>query len=202
YLDTAAFTKNGFQNRNRIRLSNKIDWLTVPILSKGFYNHPTKEIRINNQVDWKRKHLLTFRHNYGKYPYYSYVYDFLLNIYAREYHYLVSLNLALLTEIRKMLGISNKTFLASELNEHGTGTERLISLIKSVGGKSYISGQGAKKYLNDDLFRKERITLIYQVFSPECISPATKGSEVPLSILDVMFTLGPKTIDWLIGGTP
>ncbi len=33
-LDTVDFQKNGLQNRNQIKTSNGVNWLTVPVLKK------------------------------------------------------------------------------------------------------------------------------------------------------------------------
>ena len=55
--DDVQYDKEGWRNRNRIKTVNGVQWLTVPVLAK-FSDHPLiSDIRVNNEVNWRKKHL-------------------------------------------------------------------------------------------------------------------------------------------------
>jgi hypothetical protein len=64
--DDVQYDKEGWRNRNRIKTSKGIQWLTVPVVIK-FEEHPLiNEIKINNTVNWRKKHLSSINQNYSK----------------------------------------------------------------------------------------------------------------------------------------
>ena len=59
-LDHVQFEKNSFVNRNKIRNGNDWTWLTVPVETKGKFGAlDIKNIKINNNINWKKKHWKT-----------------------------------------------------------------------------------------------------------------------------------------------
>ena len=48
-----------------------------------------------------------------------------------------------------------------------SSTSRLIHICKDVGADTYLSGVGAKAYLNEEEFKENNIQVIYQDVSPE-----------------------------------
>ena len=61
-LDNVQYKKNEWQNRNRIRTSQGWQWITVPVLYK--YPEKINVVKINNAIDWRRKHLSALVCNY------------------------------------------------------------------------------------------------------------------------------------------
>jgi WbqC-like protein family len=200
YLDTAPFTRNGLQNRNRIVTPRGEQWLTVPVLSKGHHGDKTSDIRINHQVSWQRKHLKTLQSCYGKADHWDDIFPQLSGIYSRKDDQLVDFNYRLLHLCRELLGITTPVECASRLPENGVGSERLLSLIKAVNGKTYLSGSGGQNYLDEKLFAEQGITLIYQAYQPEPY-PQLSAAFIPgMSVVDALFCLGSNTKTLLTGG--
>ena len=54
--DDVQFSKGSFTNRVQVKRSYGQQWLTVP-LSKFNLGQPIRELRINNQKDWKKQHI-------------------------------------------------------------------------------------------------------------------------------------------------
>jgi hypothetical protein len=81
-VDTVQFMKEGFQNRNKIRTNTGKgwQWLTIPVLlaKKKFTN--LSEIKINDKIKWKRKHLNAIKYSYGKTSYFNEIYPDLINL--------------------------------------------------------------------------------------------------------------------------
>ena len=63
YLDNAQFKKNEWQNRNRLKTAQGWQWLTVPVLHR--FPQSIREVGINDEVDWKSKHLNALTTNYS-----------------------------------------------------------------------------------------------------------------------------------------
>lgn len=67
--DDVQFDKGGWRNRNRIKTSQGELWLTVPIIRN--FGQLVKEVKINNQTDWRSKHLKALELNYKKAKYFK-----------------------------------------------------------------------------------------------------------------------------------
>ena len=67
----------------------------------------------------------------------------------------------------------------------------MLNICKSVNADIYLSGNGAKKYMDIDSFSKAGITVQYQKFvHPEYPQKYSKDCVKGLSILDVLLNCG------------
>ena len=71
YFDQVQYLPKDWMNRNEIKTATGPSWLTVPILKKGHRERKTSEIEINNEIDWRKKHLKTIKNNYCKSPFFE-----------------------------------------------------------------------------------------------------------------------------------
>ena len=82
---------------------------------------------------------------------------------------------------------------SSTLGIQGTGTERLVQLVKAVGGTGYLSGEHATRtYLDPALFAKAGLELWALRWScPEFEQVHPRAGFVPdLAIVDLLFSRG------------
>ena len=79
---------------------------------------------------------------------------------------------------------------SSSLGVGSTGTERLIELTKAAGGDTYLSGDGAEAYQEDERFAEAGIELERLGFRhPEYVQPG--GAQVPgMSAVDALMSCG------------
>jgi hypothetical protein len=68
--DDVQYDKNGWRNRNRIKTTQGVQWLTVPVHVKHRESPLVNDIIIDNKVNWKRKHLTSIKQNYSKAPFF------------------------------------------------------------------------------------------------------------------------------------
>jgi hypothetical protein len=68
YFDDVQYQMKDWNNRNHIKTVRGPLWLTVPVLCKGYREKKIRDIEINNQEPWQRKHWKTLHVNYGKTP--------------------------------------------------------------------------------------------------------------------------------------
>lgn len=197
-LDNIQFTKNGWQNRNKIKSGAGTVILTVPVHTR--LGETMDRVCIDNGPPWRRKHWRTIEQSYSKGPFFGDHAAFLEDTYAREWVMLNDLNRHMLVYLLQALGIQTRLVYASELNVPGTATERLINLVKEVGGDRYYSGAyAAEEYLDTELLADAGIALDLQTWHPP-IYPQLHGAFVrDLSIVDLLMNCGPDSRSVLLG---
>jgi hypothetical protein len=195
-LDTVQYEKNGFVNRNKIKTSRGIEWLTIGVLTKGRYQQPINTVEINNDVSWSRIHEKTLSQNYNKTTYFKKYVKLFLEIYGRKWKGLADLNEALIRTICEILDITNvKLVRTSELDIPGEGTELLANICEAVRADTYLSGPSGKKYLSEGIFEQKGVGVKYSDFVHP-IYDQQWGEFVPnMSIIDLLFNEGPRSLN-------
>jgi len=199
-LDDAAFTKNGWQNRNKIKASTGWMYLTVPVrVSLG---QPIKEVEIAGG-QWRSKHLRAIEQNYARAPYFHRYMPGICEILGRDWARLSELNDSLLSYLLAEIGIHTPLIWSSDLGVSGVATERLVNICNAVGATTYLSGEyAAQAYLEPELFQSAGIELAYQKWHcPAYRQQHPKDGFIPdLSILDLLLNEGPRTLEILRQG--
>jgi hypothetical protein len=93
FLDTVAFKKNYFENRNRIRTPQGWAWVTAPVLLKGRFGQAFLDVQINNQARWAEVYYRTLLQNYSRAPFWKTYGPVLEELLLRPWEKLVDLNL-------------------------------------------------------------------------------------------------------------
>ncbi len=199
-LDNIQYNKNGWQNRNRIKTAGGAALLSVPVFER--FQQPLPEVRIDNTSPWRRKHWLSIQQACAKAPFYGEYKEFLEDTYARPWEYLNDLNRHMMTFFVEALGIRSRIEYASELDVPGEATERLVNLIRAVGGDTYYSGAYAlDAYLDAALLERAGIGLKLQEWRPP-VYPQLHGPFIPdLSVIDLLMNCGPRSLAVLLGET-
>ena len=200
-LDNIQYSKNGWQNRNRIRTANGAATLTVPVQARLGQSIDT--VSIDNQHRWQKKHWASLRQNYARAPYWDRYADALEDAYTREWRTLNELNAFMLTRFLEMLEIDTRIEYASRLGVAGVATERLVNLVRAVGGTAYYSGAYALEvYLDEDELARAGIELVLQEWRAPAYPQVHGGEFVPdLAIVDLLMNCGPESRDILLKGT-
>ncbi len=193
FLDNVQFKKNEWQNRNRIKTADGWQWVTTPVL----YRFPQRinEVRINNSVNWKRKHLQALITNYRKAPFFNDLIDLFGNTYSKDWEFLTDLNVYFIRRIVEWLGLEPKSFvLASDLQLPDDPTDRLIAICKHRGGDIYLAGRDAIRYMNPERFRRQGVRVVVQDFEHPVYPQLFGDFQSHLSIVDLLFNCGPDSI--------
>lgn len=148
-ITNIQFSKHeGWQQRHKIVNQNKDMWLTVPVF--GSQNQKIKQVIINNQLSWRKKHQRTMEIVYAKSKGNKFI-PTISSIYQKSWNRLVDLNFTLITAFREILGIKTKVILDEDV--YGVKHTLLMNICKKYGGRVYLSGVGAKTYLDKDRLR-------------------------------------------------
>jgi len=92
YLDTVPMESSGYENRNKIKTAQGWQWLTVPVLRRGYQDRPISSIKINNDIPWQRKHRKSLEQAYRHAEYFSWTMNGLAGIYEQKFELLTALN--------------------------------------------------------------------------------------------------------------
>ncbi len=194
--DTAQYVKNRWDNRNRVKGNDKDVFLTIPLEAKASYLKKFYEVSLPQNSIWKKKHFKTLKTYYNKSNHWSLYEKFFEDYYLdNEDDKLVDFNMKLIKFVMNELDIKSKIVMASELDVDPklSSTEALVSLVKAVNGKKYLSGPSGLKYLDSEQFDQENIELEFQNYSASKYKQQGKDFIPGLSILDLIFNIGKET---------
>jgi len=191
FLDTVDFQKNGLQNRNQIKTGQGAHWLTVPIRQQ--LGQKIQDVRIDNSIDWRRKHWQTIRQCYGKAPFFKTYNQNIETLYAREWGCLNELNIELTMLMLSWMKIGTHVLRSSQMKATGASSDLVLNLCLEAGAKQYLTGIGGKSYLDLESFQKAGVEIIYR--------PSLLPADYPqlfrqtgfinhLSALDIVFNCG------------
>jgi hypothetical protein len=196
--DDVQFDKHGWRNRNRIKTAQGVQWLTVPVLTKG-RNFPLNcDVEINNTAAWQDKHLKSLKQNYVQAPWFDKSFAAFEAILQRPFRFLIDLNLELISAIKNNLRLTTHICRASELSVPRSGkTERLIEICQKFGADTFLEGEAGQNYIDEALFAQHGIRLEYQRYQHP-IYQQLHGEFVPyLSIVDLLFNHGSGSLEIL-----
>ncbi len=200
YFDDVQYQVKDFNNRNKIKTANGDIWLTVPVLTKGYRDKKIREIEINNTIDWRKKHWRSIYINYKKTPFFERYASFLEEIYKKDWQYLADLNEYMLKWFMEQLGIKVKYSKASELNLEGYKSELVLDMCKKLGADIYVFGALGKDYAKEENFMKNGVNIYFQDYHHP-VYPQAFGQFLPyLSIIDLLFNRGDKSLEVLMSG--
>ncbi len=189
--DDMQFTRRDWRNRNQIKTPQGLQWLTVPVQSKGKYDQAIKDTEIDGK-DWAAAHWKSFSLNYARAPHFKQIAQWLQPIYVEEsFTHLSVLNRRLIEAICQYVGIKTRITNSMDYTLIDGKTERLADLAKQAGGSEYISGPAAKDYVDEQVFRDYNIKLTWFDYQGYSEYPQLWGAfSHNVSILDLLFNCG------------
>ncbi|MGD9642472.1 MAG: WbqC family protein [Elusimicrobiales bacterium] len=197
YLDDVQFEKREFQNRNRIRTPRGWQYLTAPVISKGRFSQKINEVELELPAGWLADHLQAIKMNYARAPFFKAHLPALEELHSRDYRLLSDLAMATMDFLKDGLGIKTPVRFSSEFNVNEASSARLARLCAAAGADGYLSGAGARAYLDPGVFSYAGIKLSWQDFKPREYPQAFPGFEPDMSALDLLLNCGPRSLEWL-----
>lgn len=196
--DKVGFSKNNWRNRNRIKSSNGLQWLTIPVFQPNT-NQAIEEVKVSD-TNWSQKHWKSIMLNYMKAPYFNVYRDELQNFYLSEKSsYLSEINVRIIKILCNILNISTSIITEFPYDPSLSPTDRLIEICKSRKADTYLTGPAAKSYLSESAFYKENISLNWMDYShyPEYRQLAEPFIH-QVSVLDLIFNTGPESYKYML----
>lgn len=192
--DCVQFEKSSPMCRNQILGKNgEKQYITLSYEKHGLMSKENRQVEIKNWGEVHEKHVAQIRESYGGTNYFGEIFPELMLAIEGEFHHVFTLQMHTIGFLRKMFAIDTPLVLQSDLPRRLTAnaSEKLVDVLCSVGGTVYLSGNGARKYMDTTPFDRAGIGVVYQSFHcPQY--PQTSSTEfVPnLSALDLLFNCG------------
>jgi GNAT superfamily N-acetyltransferase len=177
-------------HRSRIQVRGEPHWLSVPCIRSS--DTLINEVRLADEP-WPAKHLKTLDANYGRAPFFDDVMSLISPLYQNTGEWLADFNISLISAVADHLGLAPAWIRSSEISARGTGQERIISLVTSLGGRAYLSGPGAEAYQTAEAFEQAGVDLIVKRYEPVPYAQSQPGFVPGLSVLDALFHCGRDT---------
>ena len=162
FLDDVQFSNQGMHNYHYIKTSQGSFRLKIPI-HKTFRDN-INQVKINDDLNWKEKHLKTLIANYKRSPFFDEVFNDIQGLYNARYANLASFNREFIEFICQKFGITTRFVDSSELNIDSGREQKIIDICIALDGSIYYSGTGAKAYQNENNFSENGLELRYSSF--------------------------------------
>jgi hypothetical protein len=198
-LDAVQFEKNSFTNRNRIKTSNGVAWLTIPVEMKGHINRNVNEMLIDERSEWRKKHWNSLLLNYKKAPFFGLYSDFFESYYKNTLTSNLSEFIKISTSfILKELGIETICKELSSMQVHSSKQDLIIDLCKATGSDLFVFGSQGRQYVNEDNFKSRDIYCYFQEYHHPVYQQLWGEFAPHLSVLDALFNLGAQSTKEII----
>ena len=190
-LNSVQLSKQSWQTRNRIKNSNGQELLlSIPIRkSKSHKEMLIREAEVNDDMNWRNKHLSSFKMLYSKSSFFSEAFSIFEKALAPENKLLHKINESIIKQCVEALEIQTKIIQAPDIDIEDK-QQRIIEICKIVGANSYISPRGSADYIVEEDFIKSGISLTYQNYEHP-VYPQNYGEFLPfMGILDLIANVG------------
>lgn len=195
FLDDVQFSKQSWQQRNRVKTAKGLEWITVPVLIKGRFGQTIETVELKDARFWT-EHFKTFEVQYGKARYWK---EYRAELYAlyqsfAAYTRLAQVNLEVIQWLAEKLEVRTPTVWASELQVEGKRSERLVRICEALNADRYLSPLGSAEYLDLDhsVFETAGIEVTLQNYThpsyPQLFPPFLAYA----SALDLILNTGPQ----------
>jgi len=192
-LDNVEYSKNGWTNRNKIQLSLE-SYITLPVRKKDTGLLISGVNLAENYKTAINKTRKTLRQFYGKSPGFEFIDSVFFDVIDLDTASLFNINYYILTRFLDFLEIDTPLILMSniETNKELKGTDLLVSICSKNSCTQYLSGLGAKNYLDESKFAHSFIDVIWFNQVDHILNKFNVSGN---SIIELIFNHGDKSKD-------
>ncbi len=198
YDDVQYPQGRSFTNRVQVKTVGGQKWITVPVSGSGCNINKTQ---IDYSQNWQHKHKELLRHTYCKAPYYQEMMLLVEDILSDSYSSIADLNMYALELISDYFGLKTIFKKSSDLNIVTSSTDRLVDICKHYDANKYITGLGAKNYIDYKKFENSSIDLHYMDYKNKEYAQIN-GEFIPyVTILDLIANCGKDGVNNICSGS-
>ena len=202
-LDDVQFSKQSWQQRNRLRTPGGLGFLSVPVKTSGRSQQLISEVELANKASVE-KLLLSIQGYCARAPYFRGYFPGLVEAMRQGAvtGKLAELNISVIRWVMLTLGITTPLIRSSELEITGKRSEYVAALCQAVGAVRYLSPAGSEKYLLEDrqVFDDHEIKVWLHVYAHPEYRQCFRPFEPFASIVDLIFNSGPEALSIVRSG--
>lgn len=170
------YVKRSYRNKCSILSANGVMALTVPLSRSSsddadLTHAAMKDLKVSYDDNWRHVHWQSLVSAYNMSPFFEYYEDDIKPLFERKFDYLVDLNAEAMDIVNRLLMMDDVMINVSETYIPAQTVE--LDLRNQITPKTHLNDFNQKEY--------------YQVFSEKY------GFQPNLSILDLLFNLGPES---------
>lgn len=195
----------GFYNRVQIKTANGSKWMTIP-LSNLHRGQRIDEVLIDNQTDWRSQHRDVLKQAYMKAPFRDQMLSMVDEVFSKPATTLSDVSRESILALARYFKLDSKTnfMRSSDMKVQGASSQRLHDLCVAYAADIYVTGHGARNYLDHELFERSGIKVEYMEYKMNPY-PQLHGDFTPyVSALDLVANCGNEggsvicsnSIDW------
>jgi hypothetical protein len=196
------FSKGSFTNRVQVKTAGGSRWLTLPLRDLQL-GQRIDEVLLDDRRDWRRSHLDLLAQAFDGAPFRDDALDIVRSTYATDSERLLDILLAGLDACVRYLGFdAGRRFADSrELGIGGYGSARVLDVVRRFEGATYVTGHGARNYLDHEAFERAGVAVEYMDYR-KTEHAQLHGPFTPhVSVLDPIANLGRAAAEVITSGT-
>jgi len=197
--DSVQYTRSEFHSRQRVTGRDGPVWLSVPVLTRGRGRQPLYAVELVGDRTWRAAHLRLLTEHYRRAPYFREVMAVLESVYAADDRLLADFNLHVLQALLDYVRATVRVTRATWFDHGGDNTERIIELTRAVAGDVHLTSTYGtpRRYIDWARVAAAGITVESQQFSEPRYRQQFEPFQPNLSVLDLLFAMGPATAELL-----
>jgi hypothetical protein len=189
--DDVQFSKGSFTNRVQVKTATGVQWMTVPLrdLKLGMV---IDEVKTAPASQWRDKHLALLDRSFKGSPHAEDALSIAREVYATDHasvgHLARESMLAVGNYFKLLEG--KRVLDVRVLSVGGSGTQRVLDIVRALDGSVYVTGHGARNYLEHEAFEQAGIQVHYMQYQRRPY-PQNWGEFTPfVTALDLVANLG------------
>lgn len=193
-LDDVPFSKQSWQQRNRLRTPTGLEFLSVPVRTSGLLGQLILDCEIADSR-FAGRMLRCLKGNYARAKHFRGAFESLSEAVevGSGSGLLVDLNCAIIHWMASRLAVSTQMIRASSLEAGGKRGDHVGAICEAVGADRYLSPAGAEAYLLEDrqAFDRRGIAVGLQVYEHPIYAQRYSPFMPYASGVDLIFNEGP-----------
>lgn len=165
HYDDVQFSRGSFTNRVQVKTEHGSAWLTVPLYDHH-WGQLIDEIRPDDRRDWRGQHRAMLSRAYANAPHRDEMLALVDKVFEQPARTLADLARASGLALADYFGLANgREFVDShDLGVAGASSQRVHDIVKALEGDIYITGHGARNYLDHEMFERSGIAVRYMQY--------------------------------------
>ncbi|MDC0261264.1 WbqC family protein [Synechococcus sp. AH-551-N17] len=196
HYDDVQLSKGSFVNRVQVKTEAGMRWMTIPLRNFRL-GMLIDETCFGSKDTWQKSHMSLLSRSFQKSPFKADALNMVEQVYSSKYETIGSLSrlsmIALCAYYRLLEG--KEVLDIRSLGVTGSGTNRVLDVVQKVGGTAYITGHGARNYLDHLAFENAGIEVRYMDYSFDSY-PQPWGTFTPyVTGLDLVANMGKQGLE-------
>ncbi len=196
HYDDVQLSKGSFANRVQVKTETGLRWMTIPL----------RNFRLGMLIDetcfgatdtWQKSHMSLLSQSFQKSPFKTHALNMVEQVYSTTHETVGSLSRLSMLALCAYYGLleGKEVLDIRSLRINGSGTNRVLDVVKKVGGTTYITGHGARNYLDHLSFENAGIEVRYMEYSFDSY-PQPWGTFTPyVTGLDLVANMGKQGLE-------